>query len=370
VWGGESRSDERKTLLITKKPNTLLGRKYIFQAARDISGAVRSACRSEAKAIKVQGCQAISKTVATETPGVLATYTLSCSCELCRDGKTEKCNLFREGIMEAPAEWSRRRSRDDEVTPKEREMELMFTRMRSALPYGSVALMRVHPEEYQGQDVVPIFIGRKAPSDYTSSFATDGMFSEGDVMVWIHDVFSHVRGVEYDVPKVLPVDENRAVPLTSLAGLGQGIGGYMERLRGDGTSATRRYRIRPGVIEDARSNLVIMSERPQDAFVDFLPEIMKGSDERRAHVRENLFQPGEVVRTVFKAPPQGRNTAWRGLKAIEAAVVDVITSPEERRHRYRLQWRGESRVLALAAVPRDVDEGFLERCERLSSLSS
>ncbi|CBJ33599.1 conserved unknown protein [Ectocarpus siliculosus] len=88
VWGGESRSDERKTLLITKKPNTLLGRKYIFQAAGAISGAVRSACRSEAKAIKVQGCQAISKTVATETPGVLATYTLSCShdplsCRLC-----------------------------------------------------------------------------------------------------------------------------------------------------------------------------------------------------------------------------------------------------------------------------------------------
>ncbi|CAN0344233.1 unnamed protein product [Ectocarpus sp. 13 AM-2016] len=107
----------------------------------------------------------------------------------------------------------------------------------------------------------------------------------------------------------------------------------MERLRGDETSATRRYRMRPGVVENARSNLVIMSERPQDAFVDFLAEMMRGSDERRAHVRENIFQPGEIVRKGFKAPPQGRNTAWRGLKAIEAAVVDVITSPEERRHR-------------------------------------
>ncbi|CAM9568931.1 unnamed protein product [Ectocarpus sp. 12 AP-2014] len=275
VWGGESRCKERKTFLVAKKPNTLLGRKYIFQAAGDILPAVRSASRSEAKAIKVAGCQAISKIVATETPGVVATYTLSLLVTL-QNGETGKCNLFREGIMEAPAEWSRRRSNDDEETTKEREMELMFTRMRNPLPYGSVALMRLRSEEYRGQDIVPTFIRRKAPSDYTSSFAKDGIFSEGDVMVWIHDIFSHVRGVEFDVPNVLPVDENRAVSLTPLAELGQGIEGYMEEVsRASATSSTRRYRMLRGVVESARSNLVVMSKRPQEAFVDFRPAIMR-----------------------------------------------------------------------------------------------
>ncbi|CAB1107993.1 unnamed protein product [Ectocarpus sp. CCAP 1310/34] len=337
VWGSESRCKEGKTFLVTKKPNTLLGRKHIFQAAGDILHAVRSASRSELKAIKVEGCQANSKIVATETPGVVATYTLEVSrrtvgsscfcCELCRKGETEKCNLFREGIMEAPAEWSRRRSNDDEETTKKREIELMFTRMRNPLPYGSVALMRVRPEQYRGQDIVPIFIGRKAPSDYTSSFAKDGMFSEGDVMVWIHDVFSHVRSVEYDVPNVLPVDENRAIPLTSLAGLGQGIEGYMEEVsRASRTSLTTRYRMRRDVVEGALSKLVVMSKRPQDAFVDCRPAKMRKIDRRRAHVQPSLVEAGAIVEKGFKAPPQGRDTAWRGLRVIQAKVVDVISS--------------------------------------------
>ncbi|CAB1106285.1 unnamed protein product [Ectocarpus sp. CCAP 1310/34] len=229
--------------------------------------AIRSASRSESKAIKVEGCQVISKIVATETPGVVATYT-----RRPWKGETEKCNLFREGIMEAPAEWSRRRSNDDEETTRERKMELMFTRTRNPLPYGSVALMC-------------------APSDRTSSFAKDGMFSEGDGMVWIHDFFRHVRGVEYDVPNVLPVDENRAVPLTSLAGLGQGIEGYMEEVsRASRTSLTTRYRMRRDVVDSARSNLVFMSKRPQDAFVDCRPAKMRKIDRRRAHVQPSLFE--------------------------------------------------------------------------------
>ncbi|CAB1116630.1 unnamed protein product [Ectocarpus sp. CCAP 1310/34] len=235
-----SRTSSRRgdQLLMTK-----IIRKFILQAAGDILPAVRSASRSESKAIRVEGCQPICKIVATETPGVVATYTLSClnfhdgpwsvapigvfylldlvsmshfpallsaSCELCRKGETEECNLLREGIMEGPAEWSRRRSNDDEEATKEREMEVILTRMRIPLPYGSVALMPVRPEEYRGQDIVPIFIGRKAPSNYTtSSFEKDGMFSEGDVMVWIHDVLCHVWVIEYDVPNVLPVDEKR-----------------------------------------------------------------------------------------------------------------------------------------------------------------
>lgn len=44
----------------------------------DVMRGVRNAC-SSAKEIEIIGYQVISKTVATDTPGVLATYTLSCS---------------------------------------------------------------------------------------------------------------------------------------------------------------------------------------------------------------------------------------------------------------------------------------------------
>ncbi|CAB1107947.1 unnamed protein product [Ectocarpus sp. CCAP 1310/34] len=169
-----------------------------------------------------------------------------------------------------------------------------------------------------------------APSDYTSSFAKDGMFSEGDVMVWNHDVYSHIRGVEYDVHNVFPVDENKAVPLTSPAGLGQGIERYMEEVsRAYRTSLSRRYRMRRDVGESARSNLVVISKRPQDAFVDCRPTKMRKIDRRRAHDQSRLFLSGCNSEERYKAPPQGRDTAWRGLRVIQANVVDVLSSLEE-----------------------------------------
>ena len=74
TWGG----GRRRSFLVTKKRNTLLGRTYIFVGNNDVTDAVRRNARSAAKEIGVSGCQAISRTAATGTPGVIAAYTLSC----------------------------------------------------------------------------------------------------------------------------------------------------------------------------------------------------------------------------------------------------------------------------------------------------
>ena len=52
---------------------------------------------------------------------------------------------------------------------------------------------------------------------------------------------------------------------------------------------------------------------------------------------------------------------WRGMKRIEPEVVDIRTYTASRRHMYQLVWERGATTLAVARVPREVDEGFVER---------
>lgn len=82
--------------------------------------------------------------------------------------------------------------------------------------------------------MVPVIVARKAPCPFTRDFAVDGMFQDGDTMLWIVDL-EQLPAEEgegratYAVPNtILPTDKYRALPLRCIAGLGQGIRGYME----------------------------------------------------------------------------------------------------------------------------------------------
>lgn len=80
VFAGQTSTFQQrpKTVQVTKEANTLLGRDYVFVDASSVTQAMRDGARSSSKAISVEGCQSISRTAATATPGVLAAYTLSC----------------------------------------------------------------------------------------------------------------------------------------------------------------------------------------------------------------------------------------------------------------------------------------------------
>lgn len=273
------------------------------------------------------------------------------------------CSLIRKGITEAPVENSRAKGSREEESTREKALNGMFDLLRNSLAFGSIALMRVNGAEYQGQDIVPVIIGRKAPSEYTASmYSRDGMFDYGDTMMWIHDVESQDVG-EFKVPDVLEGDETRAVPLKCLAGPGQGLQGYMERvpLRPGEASPNNLYRLLPGVVEDARSNLVLMATSPCLAFRNFRSVALSQADEARAFVKPTRFEHGTLLRSGFRAPLWGNQREWSGLKKLTAKVVDVTTFEKERRHYYRLEWEGTERDQILANVPRDVDEGYVER---------
>lgn len=49
------------------------------------------------------------------------------------------------------------------------------------------------------------------------------------------------------------------------------------------------------------------------------------------------------------------------MKKLDAKVVDIATYPKDRLHFYRLEWSGDTRTLILANVPRDVDEGYIQK---------
>ena len=80
--------------------------------------------------------------------------------------------------------------------------------------------MRVNPGENRGLGVVPVVIAHKAPIPWDRTFASDGMFEIGDIMVCIHDIpqTSGGRdGRQFMVsPDTVSNTNQRAIPLSSL----------------------------------------------------------------------------------------------------------------------------------------------------------
>ena len=318
--------------------------------------------------MRSHSCERLNSAVNTLAPPCLPLPQLipCCSCGACLRNEPEMCPLFRKAIITAPTEWSRKSTRgDDDGSDREVDILDMFTRMQLQLPFDSTALMRVDPASYGGEDVVPVFVGRKQPCPWSNQFSRDGIFSNGDIIVWIHDIRQvepGEEGAEYEVPAELDEDDQRAVPLESLAGVGRPMSEYMEQVAVHTSSESRtRYRRRCGVVEDARSTLVLMSTSPKKAFPPAQPASLDGQDCRRAYVRKNKFLCGTVISKGFRSPySSGEAQDWRGVKRIEAEVVDIRTCTASRRHMYQLVWKGDATTLAAARVPREVDEGFVE----------
>lgn len=291
-----------------------------------------------------------------------------CSCPECLVQKPEKCPLIRQGIMTGPTEFARKVGHADEVrSAKDDDLQKLFERMPADLPFGSTALLRVDPSEHRGQDIVPVLIARKAPSPWSpSDYSRDGMFTQGDVIVWVFDlpqVPECGQGVEYLVPDKLSTDKLRAVPLTCIAGLGQGLRGYMERSPQPTLSESgKQFLLREGVIENARSNVVLLSTNPSSAFKDFQPVRLSEEDLLRAPVAKSMFAIGTVVEQRFKGPVmETGKLLWSRPQTLEATVVLVRTVRESRRHQYKLKWKGDVTKLVVAGVPEIVDEGYVER---------
>ncbi|CAM9636528.1 unnamed protein product [Ectocarpus sp. 8 AP-2014] len=211
----------------------------------------------------------------------------------------------------------------------------MYSRMSRSLPCGSTPLLRVNPQDYEGHDIVPVCIGRKAPSVWSrAEFAADGMFAHGDTMVWIYDLelvspsavpSGAMDQPMFSVPDEFSGDETRAVPLSSLAGVGQGLKQYMARMPDQADGApTKLYRLRPGVTSAARLNLVLMSTNPQAAFPVAQTAHLSGKDIRRAPLRPNLFPKGTRIRQGFEAPVVGNRRSWKGKRKLDATVVEIL----------------------------------------------
>lgn len=294
------------------------------------------------------------------------------SCSTCLDNEPDMCSLIREGVMAAPTEFSREVGGDDDNFTSQREHDLdeKLEEIPKFLPYGSTALIRVEAAENHGQDIVPVLVARKAVSPWSTDYARDNMFTPGDMMLWILDLKQVVpeegEGLRYEVPDEVGVaDKYRAVPLTCIAGLGQGLAGYMDKVtRPESVTGCQHYVLKTGVVEDARSNVVLLSTNPASAFKGFQPLPLSDEDIERSPLRKKMFLPRTKVSKSFKGPytDTGRRR-WRSPKVFEAEVKDIRTDEKSRRHRYLLQWEGDARELKDANVRRvrKVDEGFVEK---------
>lgn len=78
--------------------------------------------------------------------------------------------------------------------------------------------------------------------------------------------------------------------------------------------------MRDCVIEDARSSLVLMSTKPQAAFLNAQLAVPDADYCKRTPVKPHLFGVGMTIRKGFKAPAMGTciEVAWHGLQRLNA----------------------------------------------------
>ena len=61
-------------------------------------------------------------------------------------------------------------------------------------------------------------IRSKDPIPWEKGFSVDGMFGNGDVMVWIHDL-KYLGGRSFEVPPRMSNDNHRVIPLATATAL-------------------------------------------------------------------------------------------------------------------------------------------------------
>ena len=278
------------------------------------------------------------------------------------------CPLIRQGIIPPPVEWGRRAARDDPVSDKEVHLEDMFARMQECMAYGSTALIRVNSAEYAGLDIAPVIIAQKAPVPWDRSFATDGMFDVGDIMVWIHDLrqLRSEDGMTFEVSNSTVSHANqRAIPLAAFASTGTPMSSCMTQIEDEPT----RWVLKFSAIKEARSNAVLMSLYPSKAFVGCAQTALESADEERAPMSiKGEFSVGTPVQRKLRAPivylPGGRRSrpAWSGSKIFHGRVVRQNADLSARRYSYQVVWSGGSpEEISLAGLSNVLDEGEVER---------
>lgn len=246
----------------------------------------------------------------------------------------------------------------------------MFERAEANLPYGSTALLHVSPHDYMGQDIVPVLIARKAPSPWDASYSSDKMFVRGDVMVWIHDLEQtpEREGRNFKVPKDLArSDKYRAVPLRYVATVGMPMSTYM-RADKDTSDGVPTWTVKRNAIVDARVAKTMQATNPTAAF-RLCSKPLLSRDEELAPVLQPLFPIGSAFKHGFKGGKVFKHgqyvSEWSGKKEFVAVVESVETNRASRRHSYTLRWNRTPAEQGSARVPVVVDEGYLERYDRI-----
>ena len=278
------------------------------------------------------------------------------------------CPLIRQGIVPAPVEWARSAGRDEPVSTRELDMEDTFRRMQCHLPYGSTALARVIPTENGGRDIVPVIIARRSPCPWDRTFSSDKMFAPGDIMVWIHEI-KPVKKDREDPrfqlsSETVSNDNMRAVPLVTIAALGMPMSAYMTQ----STIDPSVWKTKTSAIKDARSNAVLMSLNPSEAFVNHAEVALDVSDTLRAPVlAHGKYPEGTLLPRKVRAPTvyiegQRRATrAWKGAKEFTGEIVGQQFDAKSRRYSYKVNWSGGTPGdIALAGLEGVIDEGAVE----------
>ena len=225
-------------------------------------------------------------------------------CPDCMAGNLHRCRMLLRGILQLPTETV---AADETTDIYDNHVMAMHKRLGRLLPYGSVAPIRVRPEDYGGAELVPVLIGRKTPQrfDARNSYR-DRMLSTGDIMVFIHDLVTDdddphaVRGQV----QLLYEKNMRAIPLSAFVGMGRPSMQYLARVLG----AEHLWELSETRVQEPKSMCLVMASRPSEVYMasDTGKSIWDKEDRARTPVGMPHFKKDQVVEANVRGPSELR----------------------------------------------------------------
>ena len=298
-------------------------------------------------------------------------------CPDCMVGDWHRCALLLRGILPLPTKVV-----DADVTADHLSM---CERLARLLPYGSVAPIRVKPEDHGGAEIVPVLIGRKAPQcvDTRDSVDLDETPSAGDnTMVYVHDLVTVSnddgtgRRGHFKLPPIVDYVKTRAVPLSAFVGVGRPPMQYLTRV----PQTLESWELSATEVQKAKSMCLLMASRPAEAYV------MDGTDENvwdeediaRAPVEVlSCYKKGQVVEAKVRVPrylqaeivsKQGKILSVEGGQSLIVGRIRKVEFLEsQRRWCYKIRWerdddqtRSSKKIANGLGLGSYLDEGQLD----------
>lgn len=219
--------------------------------------------------------------------------------------------------------------------------------------------------------MAPFIVARKGPRAFDSRMnSDDGMLAPGATILFLHDL-KHVENrvsvvtggarlnAKFEIPARVDEDDMRALPISSIVGVGRSVHGYLQYHRKEDV-----WTLPVKHITEARSTSVLKAMRPHEVFQDEDYDCALSAEEtRRVPKFVNTYHVGDAIHRKYNIYGRLRTELVGSPNEVVGAIAAVTFLTLCRRWDYTVEWKpGTRRLRNALKIGHHFDEGEIDDC--------